>query len=186
MKKSYEEQGKIFCKELKRFITDAADLTRKYELFARKLRDVCNEELQRVKDNKKKAKIAVGAVVGAVAAGPLVLLGPVAGAVGAVAVGAEMAVEGAMAIGGVVLAATGAATTTAANATVQAFNTLHLAPHLSELGVNVTTEEENEDVVSGGENVAAGMNAHDDHAYEDSSYSEVDISDEAKPLLKPD
>jgi len=140
VKKSYEEQGKIFCKELKRFITDAADLTRKYELFARKLRDVCNEELQRVKDNKKKAKIAVGAVVGAVAAGPLVLLGPVAGAVGAVAVGAEMAVEGAMAIAGASLALGGAAAVTAPNAAVQAFNTLHPVPHLSELGINVNTE----------------------------------------------
>ena len=183
MKKSYEEQGKIFCKELKRYITDAADLTRKYELFARKLRDVCNKELQRVKDNKKKVAIAAGALVGAAAAGPLVLIGPMAGVVGAAVVGSEMSVEGAMAIGGVVLAAGGAATATAANATAQAFNTLHLAPHLSECGINVNTEEENEDVVSGGENVAAGMNAHDDHAYEDSSDSEVDIADEAKPLL---
>jgi len=165
---------------LKRYIKNTANLKEKYELFARRLRDVCNEELQRVKNNKKKAAIAASAVLGAAAAGPLVLIGPVAGAVGAVAVGAEMAVEGAMAIAGAGLAATGAATATAANATVQAFNTLHPVPHLSDLGINVNSENED---VSGGENGETGINVHNNHAYEDSSDSEMDISDKAKLLL---
>ena len=180
MKKSYEEQGKNFCTRLKRYIKNAPNLKEKYELFARSLRDVCNEELQRVEDNKKKAKIAAGAVVGATAAGPLVLIGPVAGAVGAAAVAAEMAVEGAMAIAGASLALGGAAAVTVSTAAVQAFNTLHPVPHLSELGINVNTENE---VVSGGENGEAGINVHDNHAYEDSSDSEMDISDKAKLLL---
>ena len=162
---------------LKLYITDPTDLKEKYELFARRLGDVCNEELQRVEDNKKKV---TGAVVGPAVPGPLVLpRGPLDGAVGA-AVGAEMAVKRGMGIADVGLAAGGAATATAANATVQAFNTLHPVPHLSELGIDVNTENED---MSGGENGEAGINVHDNHAYEDSSDSEMDISDKEKRLL---
>ena len=100
MRKEYETFGLATIRQMRNLVRSKTNTENAIKKFKKDLMEVCNEELDRLYDNKKKLKIAGVGVAGAAVAAPLVAIPPLLGAaVAAAAPTAVLVTSGATAFG---------------------------------------------------------------------------------------
>ena len=100
MRKEYETFALATIRQMRNLVRSKTNTENAIKKFKKDLMEVCNEELDRLYDNKKKLKIAGVGVAGAAVAAPLVAIPPLLGAaVAAAAPTAVLVTSGATAFG---------------------------------------------------------------------------------------
>jgi len=100
MREEYETFGLATIRQLRNLVRSKTNTKNAIKNFKKDLMEVCNEELDRLYDYKKKLKVAGVGVVGAAVAAPLIAIPPLLGAaVAAAAPTAVLVTSGATALG---------------------------------------------------------------------------------------
>jgi len=94
MREEYETFGLATIHQLRNLVRSKNNTENAIKKFKKNLMEVCNEELDRLYDNKKKLKIAGVGVAGAAVAAPLIAIPPLLGAAVAAAAPTVVLVAG--------------------------------------------------------------------------------------------